>query len=125
MPSYPDPFIMDGYIRRVRIHGVPNCYPPVDMEYRPMVGKEYTLFLALVYGGTDDTDRDILRQMEERILWWSFLPTTPTAENFKKLNGRLFDRILKVIMGSEAPDEDLAGNEPESDREMEATDAGN
>ena len=83
-----------------------------------MSGKEYTNWFAQVFAGTDDTDSDIMEMMAKRIHEWSF-PEEITAENLGRMNARLFDRILKIIMGTEAPDGE------QSDRDLEESDAGN
>ena len=118
MNNYPAAFIDDGYTRSVKISGKAGVHPPCEITYRPMAGKEYMNWFAQVFAGADDTDGDILEMMAERIKEWSF-PEKITAENLARMNARLFDQMLKIIMGTEAPDGE------ESDRSLEEQDAGN
>lgn len=125
------PFIDDGYNRRVKIKGIANFTPDVVLTYRPFAGP-----------GSVNAEREIATtpQGEERVaksleilcgqmLDWDITekgePTKPTPAMMRRLPSETFNRIYTVVFGYAAPDEDLTGNDPVSDKELEATDAGN
>ena len=126
MSKYPAAFISDGYTRTVKIHGEERLYPPCQMTYRPLVGKAYANFFGIAFAGNPDSDSKIGEMLAGQIVSWDLgAPVTPEA--LERMNSQLFYKILKIVMGTEAPDEDLTdpGNEPQADRDAEEAEAGN
>lgn len=96
-------FIDDGYNRTVTIHAREGVYPGGTMTYRPMVGREYTIGFAKSLAGNEQADDEVLEMLSDHIADWSF-GRPPTVENMKRMVGPLLDRIMRIVLGIDAPD---------------------
>lgn len=143
-----DAFIDDGYTEVVGIEAVDGLHPAMEFTRRPFVGDEVQEEFRKVQLGPTALHRDPKKRKPEKIRKeqsqdgirsrlfelllsrtsdWSFPESSGeappmTAENLRRMNGKLFEKFHNIVLGYDLPDYvlDEEGNRKESDPEGDA-----
>jgi len=105
-------FIGDGYEERAYLRGVPKLYDDVRFTFRPMLAEARADYVdrGSRLRAREQTKRSA-EMIEHHVLEWDIRDDKDrlvplTAENILRLHPNLFNRLLWVITGTEAWDDD-------------------
>lgn len=143
-----DAFIDDGYTEVVGIEAVDGLHPAMEFTRRPFTGDEVQEAFKRVQLGPTALHLDPKKRKPEKIRKeqsedgkrarlfdlllsrtsdWTFPGSSGeappmTAENLRRMNGKLFERFSNIVLGYDSPDYvlDDEGNRKESDPEGDA-----
>lgn len=105
-------FIADGYNERAYVGEVPRLYPAVRFEYRPTPLQELVGYRREVAKlGELDTYKHAAKFLAGKLVSWDLKddkgePAPLKTETILRLRHPLFLRILAIVHGLEAPDDD-------------------
>jgi hypothetical protein len=102
----------DGYTEKGFIKAIPELHPALHFEFRPMPYDERAR-LAKGMSTLQPLQQNHLyaKEMSQRIMSWDLKngqgdPVQIDASIFLKLKPALFERLLGIMIGTDAPDED-------------------
>src|SRR5262249_22228143 len=101
-----DPFINDGQAQGAYVAPVRGLYAECRFRHRPLPVEELDVYLAGVAKlSAAEVDRKAARLLTERIEGWDY-DRPPSAENLLRLRPQLFARVLGIVLGTSASDDD-------------------
>lgn len=112
-------FIPDGFTDSFYLDGIERLYPAVRGRFRPCTHEETGEYFAASRSlKPREQDRKAAQLVAQRIVDWNIVdpagePVAVAAENVLRLNRVLFSRLLAVVTGVEAPDEDPTATDTE------------
>lgn len=111
-------FIDDGYTRRAYIAARPGVHGALEIVYRPMLAEERdTLYAAVERKQPREQVRMIAIAIAERVESWSAADVAVSADNVRRLQPALFNRVYNLINGSLGSDAYPDGSMPDEDED--------
>lgn len=105
-------FIDDGYTEKSFVREEPRLYPAVRFEHRPTPLQELVSYRRDVAKLSDlDTYKHAAKFLAGKLVSWDLKdgkgdPAPMTADMLIRLRHPLFLRMLNIVLGLEAPDQD-------------------
>lgn len=119
-------YIADGYTRKGYIEESPRLYPAVRFSYRPMIASERAAVNDRVANAkAAESEAYAAKAIASHVCDWDLcdcegksLPVK--AEVAMRLQPALSNRLYRIVIGSDAPDQDPSEKaSPETDQEIQ------
>ena len=111
--GYLSAFIDDGLTCAGYIAAVDRLHPAVKFDYRPLTIAEQTAWGRDMNRRANEQYKATADMLTRKLCGWDLVdakgqPVTIAPEALVRLKPRLFDRLLGIVSGSEASDQDPA-----------------
>ena len=105
-------YIEPAYTEPAYIAETPRLHPALRFTFRPMLQEEWNALVSARAPASDrERERQVNKAIAERITAWDITthtgePWPITADNLRKLRPALYNRVLAIVTGTGAGDED-------------------